>query len=378
VRLSSFTQLATSHELSDAERAEFFQLASAPPAAREAGQEGAADEDGDRRPWKRPQPPPPPVTLIGRDAEHAALVAQLRAGRHRLVTLVGPGGMGKTSLALQVAADLAADPAPPFPDGVAVVPLAAVTAPAQVPQLLATSLGVPLRDRRPPAEQLLDALRDLALLLVLDNCEQLLGPDHGETLQTLLARLLEGAPRLSVLSTSRERLRLRDEQVMVLGGLDFPATESGPRVERAPAVQLFVERARRVCPDFALSGLERADVARLCRRLGGMPLAIELAAAWTRALTTREIVDELDRSLDLLTNDAHDVVARHRSVRAALDHSWRLLDDAERGALARLSIFYGGCDREAAGAVAGATLPLLSALIDKSLVRRASADGVAS
>ncbi len=375
VRMPSHTLavlLADALELHDAERVDFFQLVSEPPAARGAGGRPSPD-DNTAAEWHRPLPPAPPTALIGRESERAALAALLSGGRHRLLTLVGPGGAGKTSLALQVAADLATDPA--FPDGVAVVLLAGAASAAQACQLIAEALRVPLPEGRPAADQLLDALRDRALLLALDNCEQLLG-GGDDTLPALLARLLAGAPRLAVLATSRERLHLRDEHVVALGGLGLPAADSGPRVERAASVQLFLERARRVNPGFAPRASDWAAIAQLCRRLDGMPLAIELAAGWTRALTPGELAAEIDRSLDLLTSDLSDAPARHRSMRATLDHSWRLLDETERRVLARLSVVRGSCDREAAQAVAGATLPILSALIDKSLVRAGAADAV--
>jgi predicted ATPase/DNA-binding NarL/FixJ family response regulator/transcriptional regulator with XRE-family HTH domain len=368
--------LADALALTDTERARCFQLAAALPSAAEASRE--PDEGATHPGWSPPPPPRPPVALVGRAAEQAALVDQLCAKGQRLLTLIGPGGIGKTSLALQVAADIAAGRVSPnpFPDGVAVAALAAIAAVAQVPQAISAAIGMPLAGGRPAIEQLIGLLRDRTLLLVLDNCEQLLDPGEGESLAALLAALLEGAPQLMVLATSRERLRLRDEQVMILAGLDLPASDSGPRVEQSPAVHLFVERARRTHPAFGPTAGERADVVRLCRRLGGIPLAIELAAAWTHALSPREIADELDRSLDLLTSDARDINARHRSVRVVLDHSWRRLNDAERRALARLSVIAGSGDREAAAAVAGATLPILSSLIDKSLVQRLSASGI--
>ncbi len=303
----------------------------------------------DRQRANLPRPLPTPLDLVGRMAERALLTEHLRAGGRRLVTLLGPGGIGKTSLALRVAADLAASPA--FADGVAVALLAPVATADDVPIAIAASLGVPLQGARPALEQLVDALRDQELLLVLDNLEHLLRPGDGEALTALIARLLAEVPGLRVLATSRERLRLRDEQVLDLGGLALPASDSGPRVERSEAVRLFVERAQRVSPAFALSAESRTVVAQICRRLEGMPLAIELAASWTRALAPHEIAEEIERSLDFLSGADRDTPARHRSMRAALDHSWQLLDNNERRALAQLSVFRGGWDRDAAVAV---------------------------
>jgi predicted ATPase/DNA-binding CsgD family transcriptional regulator len=290
------------------------------------------------------------------------------------VTLVGPGGVGKTSLALQVAADLAADPA--FSDGVGVAQLAPLTSAGDVAPALAEALGLTLHGSRPAEEQLLATLRGRRLLLVLDNLEQLLTPAEAPTLTALLVRLIEGVPGLRLLVTSRERLHLRDEQVVLVEGLAVPRADAGSLADRADAVQLFVDRVQRVQPSFTLSHANRAAVVQLCRQLEGLPLAIELAAAWVRLLTVQEIAVELDRSLDVLAGASRDSPERHRSLHAALDHSWQLLSDAERAALARLSVFRGGCEREAAAAVAGAELPVLAALVDKSLLRHSAADGV--
>jgi predicted ATPase/DNA-binding NarL/FixJ family response regulator len=288
--------------------------------------------------------------------------------------LVGPGGVGKTTLALHAAAELAAEEE--FPDGVVVVLLAPVAAAEDVPLAIIEALGIPIDPVRPAADQLIEALRERKLLLLLDNLEHLLGRGEAARLTRLIGRMLAEGPGVRLLATSRERLRLRNEQVLQVAGLALPSSDSGPKVERAAAVQLFVRQAQRFVSSFALGDENRTAVARICRRLEGLPLAIELAASWTRALTSQEIAAEIDRSLDFLAADDHDTPDRHRSLRAALDHSWQLLDPAERHTLARLAVFRGGCDRDAASAVAGATLPFLTALIDKSLVRATSAAGV--
>jgi predicted ATPase/DNA-binding CsgD family transcriptional regulator len=321
-----------------------------------------------------PRRPPAVMELFGREAERATLVARLRDGARPLVTLMGPGGVGKTSLALRVAADLAADPA--FPDGVAVAQLAPLDNANDVAPALAECLGVSLQGARPAEEQLLAALHGRRLLLVLDNLEQLLTPGEAPTLTALLLGLMEGVPGLRILATSRERLNLSDEQVVAVEGLTLPRADAGPQADRAEAVQLFVDRAQRVRPGFTLSHANRAAVVQLCRQLEGFPLAIELAAACVRMLTPQEIVAELDRSLDLLTSLSRDRPERHRSLRAVLDHSWRLLSDTERTMLARLSVFRGGCERDTAAVVAGADLAVLAALLDKSLLRHQVVDGV--
>src|SRR5215212_260788 len=323
----------------------------------------------------RPQPLlPAPPPLIGRATERAAVLQHFRDAGRRLVTVAGPGGIGKTSLALQAAADLTDQST--FGDGVRVAWLAAVATVADVPLAIAEALGIPIQGSRPILDQLMAALRERSLLLLLDNLEHLLGSDSGEALVALIGRILTEAPTVALLVTSRERLRMRDEWVLELGGLALPATDSEPHLERADAVQLFVERAQRVSPDFALRAENRAAVGHICRRLEGMPLAIELAAAWTRALTPHEIVAEIDQALDFLAQRSRDTPIRHRSMRAALDHSWNLLTNAERRALACLSVFRGGCQRDAAMSMSGADLQTIMALIDKSLLRREEVGGV--
>jgi len=290
-----------------------------------------------------------------------------------LVTLVGPGGVGKTSLALRVATDLVAESV--FPDGVGAALLAPLGAAADLPLALAEALGLALQSDRPADAQLASALAGRRMLLLLDNLEQLLAPAEAPALTAFLLLLLERAPGLRILATARERLGLRTEQVFTLEGLDLPRPGFGQHVERADAVRLFVERARQAQPAFTLTAANRASVAQICRKLEGLPLAIELAAAWVRALSPVEIVAELDHSLDFLAGSSRDSPARHGSINAALGHSWRLLNATERDILARLSVFRGGFDR-AAAAVMGAGLPALTALIDKSLLRHTLAEDV--
>lgn len=317
----------------------------------------------------------PQVPIIGRDAEREAALQLLYSYGKRLVTIVGPGGIGKTSLALRIATDLGSGDDPSFADGAAVVLLVSLTAARDVPLAIVEALDIQPQSNQAPIDTLLAALRDRSLLLVLDNCEQLLGPGEGELLAALIQRILAEAPGVRLLVTSRERLRLRDEHVLELGGLTLPPPGTGPHIERSAAVQLFVERAQRADPAFALQAGNRLAVAHICRQLEGSPLAIELAAAWVRVLTPQEIADALDRSLDLLTSTNRDTPTRHRSMRAALDHSWQLLSEDEQLVLAGLAIFPDGCDRVAAEAILGAShtsmplLTLLAALIDKSLLR---------
>jgi predicted ATPase/DNA-binding NarL/FixJ family response regulator/transcriptional regulator with XRE-family HTH domain len=314
--------------------------------------------------------------LIGREAELADLLQRLCATPQRLITVVGPGGIGKTSLVLCVGATLAADPASPFPDGIAVALLAATSLVGDVPLAIATALGLPTQSARSMSDRLVDALRDRALLLILDNLEQLLSRTDADDLAALISHLLREAPGLRILATSRERLGIHDEWVLALGGLELPTTNQVGRGAQASAVRLFVERARHVVPSMTLD-MERSTIAaQICHRLEGNPLAIELAASWTRALTLAEIAAELNHALTFLADGERDRPARHRSMRAALDHSWQLLDGAEQLTLARLSVFRGSCEREAATSITGATLPTIATLVDKSLVRREDAGDI--
>ena len=310
----------------------------------------------------RPLPSPMPAApnpLLGRDEEHRALLRLVTDHSHRLVTLHGPGGAGKTRLAVEVATDLAGH----FADGVAWVALASIPTADHVPAAIADALGEPLRGAIPPADQLLAMLRRRTLLLVLDNMEHLL--EATDLVATILARV----PSIQLLVTSRERLRIAGEWVVDLHGLAL-ATGTSDDLPAA-ANELFVARARQVCRTFAPGPADHAAIARICRLVQGLPLAIELAAAWIGTLTAGEIADEIAQNLDMLARADRDAPLRHRSMRAVFDHSWRLLSERERRVLARLAVFRGGFTRAAAAAVAGASLPELAALVDKALVRRA-------
>jgi predicted ATPase/DNA-binding CsgD family transcriptional regulator/transcriptional regulator with XRE-family HTH domain len=301
-----------------------------------------------------------PNILIGRQAEQAEIKRRLSDPVVRLLTLVGPGGIGKTRLALQVAADLTDQ----FPDGAAFVALAQVMAAEHLSTAIAGALDLAFAGAQAPDDALVAALRDRRMLLVLDNFEHLLDATP------LLAAILREAPGVRLLVTSRERLRLQAERVFELNGLATPHDDTRIGIDRSDAVLLFLERARQHRDDFALAAANRAAVAQICQLVDGMPLGIELAAAWVRVLSPDEIVAEVRRSLDFLTLNDRDADPRHRSMRAVIDHSWGLLTDEERRVMARLSIFRGGCQRGAAERVAGVTLPALLALLDKSLLQR--------
>jgi predicted ATPase/transcriptional regulator with XRE-family HTH domain len=301
-----------------------------------------------------------PTPLVGREHELASLGRLLADPLCRLLTLIGPGGIGKTRLAVEAAAQAQTQ----FADGVWFVPLAPVAAPAAVIPALAEALELSLAGQLEPRLQLLSHLAGQQALLVVDNLEHLLAG------VSLLAEILARAPGVKLLATSRERLHLQSEYVFVTQGLPVPPPDQLHRAHDYDAIRLFAQVAQRAGAAVDLQGDELAAAAQVCRAVEGMPLGIELAAAWTPLLSCREIASEIQRSLDFLTTSLRDLPERQRSLRAVFDHSWRLLDEEERAVLARLSIFQGGFERATAAAVAGADLPPLLNLASKSLIRR--------
>ncbi|HEX7596748.1 MAG TPA: tetratricopeptide repeat protein, partial [Polyangia bacterium] len=284
----------------------------------------------------------------------------------RLLTLVGPGGMGKTRLAVQTATALANA----FSSGACFVLLAPVAEPELVAPAIAAALQLKFKEHTneidphlPPAEQLLDYLREKDLLLVMDNFEHLI-PAAG-----IISDILAAAPRIKVLATSRQRLNLAEEWALAVQGMAYPADDLS-KLEDYSATRLFLQVARQVQVGFEPGEADLRAIGRVCRLVEGMPLGIELAATWVRMLSFPEIAAEIERSLDFLTSSRRGVPERHRDLRAVFEHSWSLLSESERAAFRKLSLFHGGFTREAAAQVAGAALGLLSALVDKSLVRR--------
>ena len=338
--------------------------------------------------------PLPPTLLVGREADLATLAAWLRPTRDtgsaaRLVTLTGPAGVGKTRLALAAAAATAAA----FADGARFVPLAAIRDARLVVGAIAQALGLHDEGQRPLAETLTAALREREILLVLDNCEQVIAAAPA------VAAALAGCPRLVVLATSRAPLRLRGEQEWAVRPLALPdpAVARDPAaLLRSPAVALFLQRAREVRADFALDAENAATVADICARLDGLPLALELAAPWVRVLTPAALRERLARRLVALVGGARDLPARQQTLRAAIGWSEELLGEAERALFARLGVFAGGwnlaaaeavcadvrnAEEEARNALAAADFSLLGglgALVEQSLVRAETvADGEA-
>jgi len=311
-----------------------------------------------------------PTRFVGRETELAELAEWLSAPDCRLVTVVGSGGIGKSRLALRVLEEQRGL----FTHGVAFVPLDAVTSAEFIPYAIARALSFSLQGPQSPDEQLLNYLREKEMLLALDNIEHLL--QDGALFQSgLIEQILNRAPGVILLATSRERLNLREERVYRLEGLTYPDTDApNPDVESYSAVALFTQCAQRVDRRFTLDAHTRPDVVRICRLVEGIPLALELAAAWVDTRACSDIAVEIAANSDALTTTLRNVDPRHRSLRASFEYSWNLLIDPERACLARLAVFRGGFDRAAAAQIADATPDVLTGLIHKSLLR-ADANG---
>jgi predicted ATPase/DNA-binding SARP family transcriptional activator len=310
--------------------------------------------------------PAPLTPLVGRRLELAALTSLIRSREARLLTLTGPGGTGKTRLALGSAWELISD----FRDGVFFVDLAPLADPELVAAQVLGSLEVDEQPGRPVVETLKQALRDRQLLLLLDNFEGMIeaGP--------LVTELLAAAPELKALVTSRVVLHLSGEHEYPVPPLALPDLEhdSVQTLEQNEAVELFAARARAVTPGFRLTASNARIVAAICVALDGLPLAIELAAARTRMLAPDEMLERLESRLDLLTAGPRDAPARQRTLRATLDWSFELLQETEQRLLARLAVFSGGCTLEAGEAVSDANLAALTSLADNSLLRHETTD----
>ena len=319
--------------------------------------------------------PVQPTPLVGREREVAEVTQRLSAQETRLLTLTGPGGTGKTRLALQAAADLLEE----FEGGTFFVPLAALTDPKLVTSAVATPLGVLEAPDRPLEEGIKEHLRERKLLLVLDNFEQIL-----EGAQ-LVALLLAACPDLKVLATSRIPLGIYGEREYPVPPLSLPDPERLPPLERLTqyeAVGLFIERARDARPDFSLSNENAPTVAEICARLDGLPLAIELAAARVKILTPQKMLDRLSDRLKLLARGASDLPERQRTLRASMEWSYTLLEEDEKALFARLSVFAGGrildaiesiCDAESDPPVD--VLEGVESLLDNSLLREEDGPG---
>jgi predicted ATPase/DNA-binding SARP family transcriptional activator len=311
--------------------------------------------------------------FVGREAILAEIAHRLQNPACRLLTLVGPGGSGKTRLALEAAAARLDD----FPHGVYFVSLAPLESIEAIVPTVAKALGLSFYAQAPappqsqPRQQLLDYLRLKTMLLIMDNFEHLLeGLD-------LVLQILQAAPKVKMVVTSRARLNLQGEHLFPVPGMALPEWEApddaGATLDDAAqysAVELFLQSARRAQPGFALANDNVADVIRICRLVEGMPLGILLAAAWVAVLSPAEVASEIGHSLDFLEAELRDLPQRQRSMRAVFDRSWRLLTEREREVFQRLSVFRGGFTQRAATQVAGAQLRELRSLVGKSLLQR--------
>jgi len=340
----------------------------------------AAEPFPDEKPIVIPHNLPVQSTpFVGREDELAALEEMLIDPQARLITIVGPGGMGKTRLALAAASHLLkashngqSKSEPRFPQGVFFVALADLESVVQILPAVNEALGFqPLTEDptdRSAQQQLLDHLRTKRLMLVLDNYEQLL---DGAGLP---AALIKAAPDVQILVTSREKLSLRGERLYPLLGMQLPEDElnEGAALQELgenAAFRLFVQSAQRFQPNFTVKQAEMKDLARICQLVGGMPLALELAAGWVEMLSLSDIAAEISESIDFLETDLRDVPERHSSMTAVIEGTWNRLGRVEQALFKQLSVFRGGFTRQAARQVAGASIRQLASLAGKSLVQ---------
>ena len=307
------------------------------------------------------------TSLLGREHETGTLSQLLRSSKVRLVTITGPGGVGKTSLALQVAHDLQ----DAFTDGVFFISLAAITDSTLIIPTIAQTLGVIESPNRLLLDSLKGFLRDRQALLLLDNFEQIMSA------APLLSELLSACTGLRMLVTSRETLRLRGEHEFPLSPLALPDQSSVELLLQYPGIALFVQRAQAIQPDFQLVKGNASAVSEICARLDGLPLAIELAAARIKLLPPQAMLVRLqESSLGLLTSGAHDLPARQQTLRSAIQWSYDLLNANEQCTFRSLSVFVGGCTLQAAlTAIEPPTsLDMLDSLVNKSLLRQIETD----
>lgn len=309
--------------------------------------------------------------LLGGDSHTTDVSVLDGSPRERLVTLCGVGGSGKTRMALEVARSFAQtgnDSDPSFPHGVRLVELAPVTDGAQLPQVVAAAFRLREAAGVNPLAALVKELKDQRLLFLIDNCEHL-----AAACRQLIEVLLPACPGLVILTTSRTPLELDEETIFAVPPLQTVEPDSGRSKDdpvQCEAARLFLDRAAMVAPAYTSTSSTAVTIDQICQRLDGLPLAIELAASWMRVLNARDLLAEIDRSINFLSSSAPTLAERHRSMRAVLDSSWQRLAPQDQQVFSALAVFAGSFSREAAEVVAGASLSSLSALAEKSLIQR--------
>ena len=324
------------------------------------------------------QIPQPSTPLIGRQADLDALKNRLTACR--TLTILGPGGSGKTHLTLELANQLAQMPNSPYPDGILFIPLAALRSIEALPSAIAYQVDFQFHKESAPIEQLNEYLSSRKMLLILDNFEHLIGPEVEQTKTEIpshaeiLIHILQNAPDIKILVTSRVSLNLQEEHIYPLGGIAYPERES-PSAQYfadSPAVQLFLQNAQRLSPGFKADASNLHEIANICRQVQGLPLGILLAASWSSLLSPAEIATRLakETGINLLETDSIDFPARQRSLGAVMNYSWKLLNPDEQASMAALSIFRGSFSLDDAQQVTGASLRTLRTLVNHSLIQK--------
>jgi predicted ATPase/transcriptional regulator with XRE-family HTH domain len=308
--------------------------------------------------------PSSPGPLIGRDVELVEITRLIQEPHCRLLTLTGQGGIGKTHLAKHVASLLVDSGRHP----VVLVSLAPITGREQTVTAIADALGIVLYTASDRSKQLISYLHQREVLLILDNFEHL---SIDTSCVDLIDDILQGTKKIKIMVTSREPLKLQAEWVFEVQGLPVPKSDRPDELETSSAVALFIQRANQASIGFKPAKRDLSAIARICQLVEGLPLGIELAAAWVRTLTCEEIANEIQNSMDFLETSARGFPERHRSIRATIEHSWKLLSPDEQNAFRQLAIFRGGFTRHAAASVADASLANLGSLVSKSLIRRA-------
>lgn len=297
--------------------------------------------------------------FLGRENELKEIMGLLEDSKCRLITLVGPGGIGKTRLALQAAAENIED----FDQGVYFIPLDPLTSVEFLVGTIAQAIKFSFSGKEDEKTQLLNYLKEKEILLILDNFEHLV---EGAG---IISEILNKSESVKIIVTSRELLNLKGEWLVQLDGMEIPKGEKID-VEGYSAVQLFLYNARRISSNISFSDEDRQFVVRICQLVGGLPLGIEIASSWLRSLSCREISQEIEKNIDFLSTSLRDMPERHRSLRAVFDYSWNLLSKQEKDVFMRMSVFHGGFTRDAAEKIADISLPSLTTFIDKSLLRR--------